>query len=221
MNMREHPDDVTIDGWVEGLLSDAQRAAIDTHLRACARCRAEVARQTELLAALRALPDRVDPGTDLRPAIRAGIDRARRARHGRRVLRSLRLPLAAAAVLLVAITATLTALLLADREADEVARRASDRGGIVRVADFGAARSEYVHAAEDLSATLERHRDALAPETVALVEQSLRTIDEALREADAALREDPASPLLRDMILENHEKKVEVLRWANSIARGT
>jgi hypothetical protein len=77
-----------------------------------------------------------------------------------------------------------------------------------------------VRTADELSALLERHRDRLEPETVALVEQNLRTIEQALREAEAALLADPASPALHEMILATHKKKVEVLRWANDLVRG-
>ena len=219
--MTDHPDDVTLDAYVEALLDPPARAALETHLAGCARCRDEVARQASLLDALRALPDRIPPGVDLRPGIRAGIGGRARAGGTRAALRALRVPLAAAAVLLVALTATVTVLVLGDRRADRVAEQDPARPGISNAADFGDARSRYVSTAEELALLLERHRASLAPETVALIEESLRAIDAALAEADAALRADPGSPILRDLILATHERKVEVLRWATELAERT
>lgn len=224
MTMREHPDDITLDAYVEDLLDAAGRARLDVHLAECARCRAEVAQLTTLRGALRELPTRIDPGADLRPGIRA--EHARRVRAGRHrgAMRSLRMPLAAAAVLLVAVTAGVTALLLGDSEragrVADVPRSVERRDGVSPAA-FREARSDYVRTAEELSALLERHRGSLAPETVRLVEENLRTIDQALSEAEAALRADPASSVLHELILDTHERKVEVLRWAESLARDT
>ena len=214
-----HPDDVTLDAWVEALLPADERAAIDAHLAACARCRDEVERQRALMERLHALPRAVEPGEDLRPAIRAEIRRRVVAADRRRSFRALRFPLAAAAMLLIAISAGVTALVLASRESEpELA--VETRNVDVTLASFDRSRAEHVRTAEDLSALLERHRDELAPETIELVERNLRTIDRALREADEALRADPSSPVLLEMILATEEKKVEVLRWANSLVRG-
>ncbi|HUF12949.1 MAG TPA: zf-HC2 domain-containing protein [Longimicrobiales bacterium] len=223
MDRQQHPTDTTIDAYVEELLADAERSLVDAHLRECASCRGEVARQRELLAELRALPRRLEPGIDLRPGVRGELARRAHARRRRAALRALRVPLAAAAVLLIAITAGVTALLLSERRAAEFATTEgapsppTDRGA-VSLADFRDSRSDYVRTAQELSIALERHRALLSPETVELVEENLRTIDRALREADQALREDSvASPVLRELILATHQKKVEVLRWAISL----
>ena len=221
MNMRPHPDVETIDAFAEDLLDGARRAELEEHLRGCERCRDEVERQRALLAALRAMPPRIGPGVDLRPAIRRAVG-TRAAAHTRaRVLRSLRVPLATAALLLIAVTATVTTLLL-DEPAQQGSRVAFERDGDAAAtpARFDATRAEYVRTADELAALLELHRDELEPETVALIERNLQTIDQALREADAALRADSASPVIREMILANHAKRVEVLRWANSLIRG-
>ena len=51
-----HPDDL-LAGYVDGSLSGADRTAVDAHLQACARCRAEVELAESGRAALRRLPD--------------------------------------------------------------------------------------------------------------------------------------------------------------------
>ena len=216
--MMEHPDDVTLDAYVEQLLDDDARAALDAHLATCARCRDEIGRQRALLDALRALPARVAPDADLRASIRDGLRTVAAGEARRRALRGLRVPLAAAAVLLVAVSAGVTALLLSDRErAPELAQNIERP---VVAVSFDARRAEYTRTANELATLLDRHRAELAPETVALVEENLRTIDRALGEAEAALRADPASATVRELILATQEHKVDVLRWANSLVEG-
>ena len=217
--MHAHPDDVTLDAYVEELLEPVARAAIDAHLAACARCRDEVARQRELLGALHALPRTIEPDVDLRAAIRADVRAGAADAARRRRARSLRVSLAAAAVLLVALSAGVTALLMDRGESARTGRFAGD-DRTVMLASFDARYADYDRTADQLAAVLERHRHELAPETVALVEENLRTIDRALGEAEAALLADPASPVVRELILATQEHKVDVLRWANSLLRG-
>ena len=216
--MREHPDESVVDAYAENLLDAAARAAVDAHLADCDRCRVEVERQRALMDGLRALPKSVEPDVDLRPGIRGAIRVREQADARDRWLRSLRVPLAAAALLLIALTAGVTTLLLGDRDGDARFARAENR--TVVLASFDARRADYTRTANDLASVLERHRDELSPETVALVEENLRTIDRALGEAEAALRADPASPAVRELILATQEHKVDVLRWANSLVRG-
>jgi anti-sigma factor RsiW len=216
--MNEHVSESQIDAWVENLLEARERAQVDAHLAGCARCRAEADAMRSLLDAMRGLPRDIDPGVDLRPAIHAARAARTHADARRSWARSLRVPLAAAAVLLVAVTAGVTALVLSDRApAVEVAR---SRPGPVDLVSFDATRADHVRTAGELAVLLERHREELSPETVALVEENLRIIDRALREAEAALRADSAAPGVRDLILATHERKVEVLRWANDLTRG-
>jgi hypothetical protein len=216
--MSEHPDDTRLDAYVEDLLDAHERADVDAHLAGCARCRDEIAALRTLLERMRALPRSIDPGADLRPAIRAARDERRLADERRRWARSLRVPLAAAAVLLVALGAGVTALVLSD--GDERFELTERGRRTVVLASFEARRADYVRSAAEQAALLERHRDELAPETVALVEQNLRTIERALAEAEAALRADPASPVVRELILATEEQKVDVLRWANALVEG-
>ena len=217
--MSEHLSDNQIDAYAEELLDARARAEADAHLAGCAQCRDELAAIRSLLGAMRELPRDLDPGVDLRPAIRASRERRAHADARARWVRSLRVPLAAAAVLLVAVTAGVTSLVLADRESEsrvEVSRGATGR---VQFASFEEERSYYVRSADELAHVLAIHRSELSPETVALVEQNLEIIDRALGEAEAALLADSASPVVRDLIIATHEQKVEVLRWANELTR--
>ena len=214
--MTDHPNESRIDAYVEGLLDARERAHVDAHLAGCDRCRDEVAAMRSLLSAMRALPRDIAPDIDLRPGIRAALREREQAEQRRRWSRSLRVPLAAAAVLLVAVTAGVTSLLLADRES---VRLTAEEASGVQLASFDVRRADYVRTADELALLLDRHRGQLSPETIALVEESLATIDRALREADAALAADPGSPVVRELILATHEHKVEVLRWANQLGR--
>lgn len=222
--MSAHLDETTLNDLAEGLLGAPERERAESHLAECAACRSELDRQRALLAELAALPRDVEPDEDLRPAIRAAARRrpARTAGPTPR-RRAVSWPLAAAAaVVLMAATAAVTMLLLGRGDGRTVATAPADTApGGVGLAAFRSEERGYERQAEDLASALERHRAALEPETVELVEENLRTIDRALREARAALEADPASPLVRDMVLDAHEKRIEVLRWANQLASET
>lgn len=219
--MTAHPDDERLNDWVEGVLDGSERAALDDHIDSCDSCRERAEALRRLLADLRALPREVSPGADLRPAIRAQVRRRSEAR----ALRRLRGPLAAAAALLVVGTATLTALVVRALDDDgastpdaPTALLAEDRAA---VAELRALEREYGRAAEDLLAALERARSELPPGTARLVEQNVAVVERALAESRAALEEDPASPVLRELVLAAHRQRLDVLRRAMALALGT
>ena len=60
-------------------------------------------------------------------------------------------------------------------------------------------------------------RQTLDPATVRVLEENLRIIDRALTEARAALRSDPGNPVLEELLLATHRKRLDLLRGA---ARG-
>lgn len=131
--------------------------------------------------------------------------------------------LAAAAVVLMALSSGLTALYLR-RDGDAAVRVARDAGGARRdpggaataalPAALGATESAYLANVAELEALLEAQRGALAPSTIAVVETALATIDEAIAEARAALLADPANQELAERLGANYRQKVELLRRA-------
>jgi anti-sigma factor RsiW len=211
-----HPDETRLNDYVDGLLEADAAAGVDAHLAACAACRTEVERLRGLLALARALPDRVEPPADVWAGIAArtvGLGRARRD-----ALRSLRLPLAAAAAALVALGATATAFVLTragpaavgdgDITLADVRDAAQTRAVVVAV------EAEYDRAFDALWAELETRRDRLDPETVAVVEENLRIVNEALRAARAALDADPANRDLPLLITATHRQRLELVERA-------
>ncbi len=99
------------------------------------------------------------------------------------------LKLAAAAVALIAITSTVTTVLVRDRTANDDASAtvadaaisespASSEASFVRDMDV---ENQYASAISDMIAALEANRDQLPPETVQLIEENLQVIDEAIR----------------------------------------
>ncbi len=71
--MNGHIPESRLNDYVDGLLSAADAAEVRRHLAACIDCEREVVGLRELLGQLRALPTRVEPPRDLRPAIAAAV----------------------------------------------------------------------------------------------------------------------------------------------------
>lgn len=209
----EHPTEERLNDHVDGLLPAPEAAAVEAHLAACAACRAEVEGLRALLAAASALPRAIAPPAELWDELRAATS-ARPARAAWAV-RMTRRELAAAAVLLVALSSGITAALLRDRGAPAAGSVAAADGGAARPpaawVEFRRAEAEYVSTADDLEALLAGNRDALAPETVRTVEESLRAIDAAIRDARAALARDPANAELSNALAATYRDKIDVL----------
>jgi hypothetical protein len=64
-----HVDDM-LDDWVDGGLSEADRAAVERHLAGCERCRRGADAIRAVVAAARGLPKEIEPPRDLWPAVR-------------------------------------------------------------------------------------------------------------------------------------------------------
>lgn len=227
MSEDRHLSENELHDYAEGLLPPAAARALEPHLAACDRCAAEVAALKDVIVGLAELPREIAPGADLRPGIRRGVRQAAARRDRRRALRSLRWPLAAVAAMLVVATAAVTALLVDRGPASPAGAPPAGQHTLAprseaRVpAAFRAADAEYQRTAAELTRALERQREALSPETVRLVEENLRAVEGALREARQALAADSTSPVIREIVLASHEKRIDVLRWATSIAGET
>lgn len=246
--MTSHIEEAALNDYVDGLLSAEARAGVERHLAACDACASSAAALFRLVARLGALPRSVPPRGDLRPAIRArigavsaalevaaGVPGAAAARGGAtpgagaRPLRlRRRFALAAAAVLLVASTATVTRWLVLREgrgatgaaEAGAVASTGATEPGRepeasdVALAAFHRDESRYTSAIAELEGALRRERTGLSPETLGILRRNLEVIDRALAESRAALDRDPANAELGRMILSTYSQKLELLRRA-------
>jgi hypothetical protein len=126
--------------------------------------------------------------------------------------------LAAAALVLVAVSSTITAVVMR-RPSDEVRPEVASTTFV----PVSVARADRAFAGtlEELEATLTAGRSALSPETIEVLERSLATIDAAIEEARSALSRDPANQALADVLQRNYRQKLELLRRAAELVNRT
>ncbi|HEX6644348.1 MAG TPA: zf-HC2 domain-containing protein [Gemmatimonadales bacterium] len=188
-----------IDDAVSGRLAAGELTGLEQHLATCAECRADYDAARYLAPATGRLPRSIEP-----PArVWAGVE----ARIARRRTVTPRLA-AAAAVVLMAVSSAVTALVLGRDDAPAPAALAAP-----------AFEASYIQQASALADLLARDRGRLAPETIETLERNLRIIDGAIAESRAALEADPADPDLRLLLRASHEQKVALLEQATRLAR--
>ncbi|HVF39433.1 MAG TPA: hypothetical protein VM939_05985 [Gemmatimonadaceae bacterium] len=205
----------------------------------------------DLLARAAQLPKNIDPPAHAWAQIRSAIDGDMAARAPAGVVRFWQRPafLAAAALLLVAVSSGVTAVALrGTSDSSAVATNATaetqtangvpsstDRPGVTpsgsveavsrqtaapaTLAEFTVVEKDYIVTANRLSQLLAQHEAQLAPATVETLKESLRIIDEAILEARRALAADPANSALVEMLSGSHEKKLDLLRRTTEMAR--
>lgn len=222
--MMMHPTEERLNDYVDGLLSGGEAEVLERHMEGCAACRAEVEGVRGLLACVAELPREVSPPPEVWEAVRdETLDRPA-GRWG--ALWGVRYGLAAAAVLLVALSSTLTVVLVGGGDADPVPLAqapapAPSPEAVAVPASFQEAEAEYVRTAADLQAVLHARRGRLAPETVQVLEENLRIMDGAIREARAALEADPASTELPHVLSATYQEKINVLERAVRLSAQT
>ncbi|MGD8869727.1 MAG: zf-HC2 domain-containing protein [Gemmatimonadales bacterium] len=204
--------------YFDAELGEAEARALEKHLTECAECRAELVAFEALRGEAARLPRSIEPTRDLWPDINRALDRRLRDRS----LWSLRYPLAAAAVLLIAISSTLTLLLY--RGPEQARPEMTDLSGPALPADalltsqWRAVEEEYLRATAELQDALESARPELPPATIELIERNLRIIDAAIQESRSALAADPANRDIVQLLAAGYEKKLELLRYASRVA---
>jgi anti-sigma factor RsiW len=214
--MTTHLTDTQLHDITDDAVVATDRAVLAAHLETCAECAHRLRSLRTLRAQLDALPRTIQPQADLLPALHARMRTQQRAH----VTRTYRWPvLAAAAVLLCVLSSVVTVLVLRSQQhAPSYASVPARSTGPVQLVDLPATEARYVDAIDELRAAL-RVPGALEPETVRLLEQSLATIDRALADARTALAADPGNPLLAEMLQQNYERKLDLLRRASTHAR--
>lgn len=200
---------------------ETEDAALRDHVTACAGCREALVALERIGAAARALPQEVEPGRDLWPGIAARLappaPGAVLPFRARRTVAFAPATLAAAAVLLIALTAAFTALLLRVADPVEVAGQPAGSGvaravALTPEASVAAAEAEYLAAQAALLERIHARADELGPDTLATVETNLKVIDAALDEIRAALGRSPGNPALVRMLTSTHRKKLDALQ---------
>lgn len=222
--------EVMLDLSLEGRLSRQEREEFDRHLVGCDACRSELGRARRLEQALQHLPRELVPARDLWPGIAAQIagtpevdaeassarvievDFSRQPSRAPTLQRWL---LAAAAIALVIVSSSLTALWIRGSQAGGFAGSGEVTApATTALVAFQPAEREFVETVGELTLALEAQRDRLRPETVAVVEENLRIIEGAIREARAALEADPNNRDLTFQLMDVYKTKVELLQNA-------
>ena len=210
--------------YLDGDLPDDQRLALERHVEGCPGCATALDELRRVVAGARSLEDR-EPATDLWSGIARRItaapgadvvDMAERRRGAGRFLVSLP-QLAAAAVVLMALTGGTTWLVLAGLRGPTTVGRTDAPVSSRNVLSSASARG-YDAAVADLERTLERERGQLDTATVRVIEHNLRVIDQAIAQARQALATDPSSVYLNGHLADAMRRKLELLRRATAIA---
>jgi anti-sigma factor RsiW len=209
-----------IDDYVDGELDEAAFQEIELHLAGCGECRAEERSLRALLAHATALPRERTPGRDLWAGIEERLDEARPSRGRVWTMAGWGAGLAAAAGVVLALSATLGG----PAPPASSSPRPSGTASLAPVAlgteePVMAAERAYARAAVELMAALQEQRDRLPPETLASLERDLRSIDAALLQVQLALASDPANPRLNHLLASTHQKKVEMLQQVLRLSR--
>lgn len=201
-----HLNETRINDYIDDVLASDERAVVLQHLETCALCRGEVEAVRAVIEQVGQLPAAIQPARDLRADIWKEVDRP--------TLWRWRYPLAAAAILLIAISSVVTVLLTRDRNAPVV--RVTEPAPVS--VDLVGLESRYSSELTALQETLREHRDQLAPETVRILEENLRIIDDAIQEARSALANDPQSGMLAELLRSAYQRKLDLLK---QVARST
>lgn len=227
-----------LNDFVDGRLDDDSAGTVRVHLAECRACRDAAEALRGLSREARRLETSLEPDDalwgEIAGVIAAGgggdahirVERSgpgmpddahpRDVRaHGGRPARSASPRwLAAAAVVLMALSSGITALVMRDRGAG-AADTARPGGGVAALpASFAATERAFLADVAALDALLDTQRPSLAPATIAVVERSLATIDAAIAEARAALLADPANVQLVELLAASYRQKVELMRRA-------
>jgi len=214
----------TVNDFVDGVLSPAEIAAAESHLRECATCAAAVTELKATVSNVRELPRSVSPPEDLWSDVRATIESGKVAHLPSGTVTRARgwwvTPgrLAAAAVVLVAATASLTGVVLNSRMLPSVVSQPSTNTVAV---SWQASERAFLASVLELRAQLEVLHDHLSPQTLVKVESALATIDLAIAEGREALLRDPSNAALSELLASNYRQKIELLRRMTQLASST
>ena len=237
-NTPEHID-ALLSAWFEGDLADAERRTVDQHLRECLRCAALVRDLEAIRREATTLPA-LTPSRDLWAGIAARIEAPVIELKPRQAPAMPRRnwQMAAAAVVLMAVSSGVTYLLTSDQgsatgdqqtasapTADSFPttaptprvvtppRPSSGSGSAVLIrSEPSAPEVMYDQEIGRLRVILEQRRGDLDTATVTAVEKSLKAIDQAISDARAALSGDASSTFLNEQLNRALEKKLGVLR---------
>ena len=220
--MTDHLSWETLNDFVDGVLSPGATATAESHARECAACAATLAEFRSAVSSARALSPELAPPDDLWTDVKATIEAGKVAHlplgGGRSTVKGFWVTpgrLAAAAMVLVAATASLTGIVMRSEAPVAVSNGAS---ATTVLASWQSSEREFQASVVELREQLEVLHDQLSPETVVKVERALATIDLAIAEGREALLRDPSNAALSELVASNYRQKIELLRRMTQLA---
>lgn len=205
--------DARIDAYLDGDLPPGEHAAVENHLATCSACAALHTDLVALRERARAAPRAVPPP----PAVWEAVSRA--ARSPLPAPRSRWSPwhLAAAAVLLVALSSAGTVLILRGTDRGDLRPSTFDlRSAAALDPRLAALEADYQRATAELVRALEAEA-ALSPSVREALGRHLAVVDAAIAEARASVLERPADPDAGGMLLAAYRQKLDLLERASRL----
>ncbi len=211
--------------YLDDELSAPERRELEQHLDGCTPCRTTLADLRTVIADARAL-ERGEPGRDLWPGIAARIEAERDvvlplAGTARRRRLSFTVPQLAAASLALILASAGSSWVIGRAVSQADGAPAIETGVRALPASTGIVDDTVDAQIRQLEQMLLAGETQLDPATIAVLRRNLLIIDQALAEARAAMRSDPANPYLNRHYANTVQKKLELLRQAGSIGRGS
>lgn len=202
-----HPDNVTLNDYVDDALPAAERAAVDSHMTSCRECREIVSGLRSVIAAASALKPAEPPRR-----IWTRIERELRST-GIKTHTPLWPWLAAAAALVLATFAGLkVAGVWPKPPAPGVAAVAPASDAEAVQAELVLALQHYQNAVAGLERIASAGKGSLDPQTAATLEKNLAVVDQAISESRAALKAQPDSEPAQTSLLESFKSKIALLQ---------
>jgi hypothetical protein len=241
---REHPDFEVLSDHLDGYLNRQEAGVVSEHLSECVSCAATYKSLVGMVSSANGLPKSVLPPDDLWADLRRSLNdrkdlvlpapaKVTGASVGstttRRISARMVALLAVAAVVLIALSSGITALVLRRDASDFVIRE--PRPSSVQPAVYGSAavlpsgfrqtENEFNRTIEELKLAVDTQRGQLSAETIRTVDRSLAVVDSAIAEARAALLADPNNQMLVDLLSASYQRKLDLLRRTSELGSRT
>jgi len=213
-------------------LGEAERSEVEVHLSTCGACTRALEELVRVVTQAGALED-LEPPQDLWGGISASIGgapgspssdddarviafpaRSRASSTGRARVELSRSRLAGAAVILVAVSASVSWWAGSARAVGPVALEPSARDIVMGAASAPAPPEGMAEALAALEAILESTRTVLEPNTVRVIERSLGVIEQAIADSREALAQDPGNAFLAEHLERMYRRKLVYLQDA-------
>jgi hypothetical protein len=241
---REHPDFDILNDLLDGYLNRHEAAVVSQHLSVCDSCGAKYRSLASVVSSASELPRSVLPPEDLWVDLRKSLEERKEvvlhtsgnvggsesgSTSARRLSGRMVALLATAAVVLIALSSGVTALVLRNAGGSLAAvgripipgPPGSVAPGALLPAGFRQTENEFNRTIEELQLAVDTQRGQLSPETIRTVDRSLAVVDSAIAEARAALLSDPNNQMLVDLLSASYQRKLDLLRRTSELGSRT